>query len=149
MGSNSAGPFPTELMDETGERLRTIGHEFGATTGRPRRCGWFDAVALRYSAMINGIQKIAITKIDVLDTFDEIKICIGYEYDGRRLKTFPTDVYSLEHIQPVYETFEGWKTPLSNISSYHELPAPARRYIETLSHLTGTGVALVSVGAEA
>ncbi len=140
------GPFPTELIESTGERLRTIGHEFGATTGRPRRCGWFDAVALRYSAMINGIQKIAITKIDVLDAFDEIRVCIGYEYDGRRLKTFPTDVRSLEHITPVYETFEGWKVPLSNISSYHELPLQARRYIETLSHLTGTGVALVSVG---
>lgn len=140
------GPFPTELAESTGERLRTIGHEFGATTGRPRRCGWFDAVALRYSAMINGIQKIAITKIDVLDSFDEISVCIGYEYEGRRLKTFPTDVHSLEHIKPVYEIFEGWKTPLSNISSYHELPLQARRYIETLSHLTGTGVALVSVG---
>ncbi len=140
------GPFPTELTNSTGELLRSIGHEYGATTRRPRRCGWFDAVALRYSAMINGIQKIAITKIDVLDTFNEINVCIGYEYNGRRLKTFPTDVGSLEHITPVYEKFEGWKKPLSAISSYHELPPQARRYIEALAHLTGTRVSLVSVG---
>ena len=140
------GPFPTELNTATGEKLRSIGHEYGATTGRPRRCGWLDAVALRYSAMINGIQKIAITKIDVLDDFAEIRICTGYEYGGRRLKTFPTDVHSLENIVPVYEMFEGWKTPLAGISSYHALPAQARTYIEAIARLTGTGVAMVSVG---
>lgn len=140
------GPFPTELTDETGELLRRLGHEYGATTGRPRRCGWFDAVAVRYSAMVNGIEKIAITKLDVLDTFDEIKVCIGYEYQGKWLKTFPADVASLSHITPVYESFDGWKTSLAEITSFNNLPANARRYIEALSHLTGTSVSIVSVG---
>jgi len=140
------GPFPTELTDSTGERLRTTGHEYGATTGRPRRCGWFDALALRYSAMVNGIEKIAITKLDVLDEFDEIKVCIGYEHRGKRLKTFPTDVTSLAHITPVYESFEGWKTPLSGITSYANLPSKAHRYLEALAHLSGVPLWIVSVG---
>jgi adenylosuccinate synthase len=140
------GPFPTELTEATGERLRSIGHEFGATTGRPRRCGWFDAVAMRYSAMINGIERIAITKLDVLDQFEEIKVCIGYEYGGRRLKTFPTDVESLTHITPIYELFEGWKTTLAGVTSYADLPTNARRYIEALAHLSGTSLWIVSVG---
>ena len=141
------GPFPTELLDATGERLRTIGQEFGATTGRPRRCGWFDAVALRYSAMINGITRIAITKLDVLDTFEEIKICVGYEVKGKRLKSFPTDLTTLERITPVFESFPGWKEPISSVRSYADLPSNARRYVEALGRLTGTSVWLVSVGA--
>jgi len=140
------GPFPTELTDATGERLRTVGHEFGATTGRPRRCGWFDAVALRYSAMINGIRDIAITKLDVLDDFDEILVCTGYEFRGRRLKTFPTDLQSLESITPVYETFPGWKTPLSHCRAWGELPTRAREYVEALARLTDTRIWIVSVG---
>ncbi len=140
------GPFPTELNERIGEQLRATGQEFGATTGRPRRCGWFDAVAVRYSAMVNGIQSIAITKLDVFDNFSEIKICIGYEYQGRRLKTFPTDVKSLDHITPVYETFEGWKTPLANVTSFTQLPTKAKRYLDALSHLTGTGVWIISIG---
>ncbi len=140
------GPFPTELTDATGERLRSLGHEYGATTGRPRRCGWFDAVAMRYSAMINGIETIAITKLDVLDQFDEIRVCIGYEYGGKRLKTFPSDVKSLMHITPVYEAFEGWKTPLAGVTSYADLPTNARRYVEALAHLSSTPLWIVSVG---
>jgi adenylosuccinate synthase len=140
------GPFPTELNTATGEMLRSVGHEFGATTGRPRRCGWFDAVAMRYSTMINGIDKIAITKLDVLDEFDEIRVCIGYEYGGKRLKTFPSDVKSLENITPVYESFEGWKTQLAGTRSYAELPTKARRYVEALAHLSGTQLWIVSVG---
>jgi adenylosuccinate synthase len=140
------GPFPTELNDATGERLRTLGHEFGATTGRPRRCGWFDAVALRYSAMLNGIERVAVTKLDVLDSFDEILVCSGYEYKGRRLKTFPTDIVSLEHITPIYERFDGWKTPLSSASSFADLPPQARRYLEAMADLTETRIWLVSVG---
>jgi adenylosuccinate synthase len=140
------GPFPTELTDATGERLRATGHEYGATTGRPRRCGWFDAVALRYSAMVNGIEKVAITKLDVLDAFDDIRVCIGYEHNGRRLKTFPTDVTSLSHITPVYETFEGWKTSLSGITSFANLPAQAHRYLKALAHLSGVPLWIVSVG---
>jgi adenylosuccinate synthase len=140
------GPFPTELDNPTGERLRNLGHEFGATTGRPRRCGWFDAVAMKYSAMINGIEKLAITKLDVLDTFAEIPVCIGYEYNGKRLKTFPTDLASLERIRPVYETFQGWQTPLSDVRRYDDLPEPARRYVSALARLTDTQLWLVSIG---
>jgi adenylosuccinate synthase len=140
------GPFPTELVGEAGKLLREIGGEYGATTGRPRRCGWFDAVSVRYSAMINGIKRIAITKLDVLDVFDQIKLCTGYQYDEKILKTFPTDVRSLESIIPVYETFEGWKTSTSNITSYAALPRNAQRYLDALAALTGTNVQLVSVG---
>jgi adenylosuccinate synthase len=140
------GPFPTELNDATGERLRALGHEFGATTGRPRRCGWFDAVALRYSAMLNGIERIAVTKLDVLDSFDEVLVCSGYEYRGRRLKTFPTDIVSLEHITPIYERFEGWKTSISSALSFDALPQQARRYLEALADFTETKLWLISVG---
>jgi len=140
------GPYPTELLDATGERLRTKGQEYGATTGRPRRCGWFDAVAARYSAMINGLEKIAITKLDVLDDFDEIKVCIGYELNGKRLKTFPTDVKTLEHVTPIYETFEGWRSQLSDSTVYNHIPPKAQRYVEGLAHLTGTPIWIVSVG---
>jgi adenylosuccinate synthase len=140
------GPFSTELNNEVGERLRLIGQEYGATTGRPRRCGWFDAVATRYSAIVNGIQSIAITKLDVFDDFDEIKVCIGYEYQGKQLKTFPTDVKSLDHITPVYESFEGWKSPLAEITTFAQLPSKAQRYLDALSHLTGTTLWMISVG---
>ncbi len=140
------GPFPTELLDETGERLRSLGHEFGATTGRPRRCGWFDAVALKYSAMINGITRIAVTKLDVLDEFDEIKVCVAYEVGGKRLRLFPTDAKTLEQIEPVYETFPGWRTGIAGAKTIGELPPNARAYIETLGRITGTKVWLVSVG---
>jgi adenylosuccinate synthase len=140
------GPFPTEQENPMGERLRAVGHEFGATTGRPRRCGWFDAVAMKYSAMVNGIRKLAITKLDVLDAFDAIPVCVGYEFNGKRLKTFPTDLASLDRIHPVYETFPGWNVPLHDIRSYGDLPAAARNYVEALSRLTGTELWLVSVG---
>jgi adenylosuccinate synthase len=141
------GPFPTELDNETGEQLRTTGHEFGATTGRPRRCGWFDAVALQYSAMINGIQSIAITKLDVLDDFEKIKVCVGYEMNGKISRTFPTASQALESVQPVYETFDGWRTPISNATSYAALPPNARKYVEALASLTGAGIKMISVGA--
>ncbi|MEO8168235.1 MAG: adenylosuccinate synthase, partial [bacterium] len=140
------GPFPTELLDATGERLRAIGHEFGATTGRPRRCGWFDAVALKYSAAINGIQKNAITKLDVLDEFDEIKICVAYEVNGKRLKSFPTDLKTLQNITPVYETFKGWRKPITAITSYTELPAETKTYLDALSSFSGTANWIISVG---
>ncbi|MGA9364699.1 MAG: adenylosuccinate synthase [Bacteroidota bacterium] len=142
------GPFPTELTNEFGARLRELGDEYGATTGRPRRCGWFDAVSTRYAAMINGIDRIAITKLDVLSHFDELKICTAYEYNGKVLKTFPTDVSSLGKITPVYETFEGWKSPIVDVTEYGALPPNARRYTEALAELTGTRVWIVSVGAQ-
>jgi adenylosuccinate synthase len=140
------GPFPTELEDATGERLRAFGHEFGSTTGRPRRCGWFDAVALKYSAMVNGITRIAVTKLDVLDEFDEIRICVGYEAAGKRLRSFPTDAKTLEKIVPVYETLPGWRTSIADAKTPGGLPPNARAYIETLGRITGTKVWLVSVG---
>ncbi len=141
------GPFPTELHDDTGKTLREIGGEYGATTGRPRRCGWFDAVSLRYSAMINGIGNVAVTKLDVLDVFEEIKICTSYQFNGKTLKAFPSDFRSLQAIVPIYETFEGWKTSTSNITSYDALPAKAQAYIAALGKLTGTSVSIISVGA--
>ncbi|MGD0338566.1 MAG: adenylosuccinate synthase [Bacteroidota bacterium] len=141
------GPFPTELDNSIGQQLRDIGHEYGATTGRPRRCGWFDAVSLRYSIMINGISDIAITKLDVLDEFEEINICVGYEYQGRRIKTFPTDCESLSQITPIYETFQGWKQSLSGVRDFVELPHRAQEYIAALGRSINTRVSIVSVGA--
>ncbi len=140
------GPFPTEQDNPVGEKLRTLGQEFGATTGRPRRCGWFDAVALRYSAMVNGIRHLAITKLDVLDHFAEIPVCIGYEFNGKRLKTFPTDVASLSRIRPVFEVYEGWRTPLAEARTFDDLPAAAQRYVQALARLTETSLWVVSVG---
>ena len=140
------GPFPTELQDATGERLRALGHEFGATTGRPRRCGWFDAVALKYSAIVNGITRIAVTKLDVLDEFDEINVCTAYELAGRRLRSFPTDAKTLENVRPVYETLPGWRSDIAGARAPGDLPPNARAYVETLGRITGTKVWLVSVG---
>ena len=141
------GPFPTELNDETGERLRKTGGEYGATTGRPRRCGWLDLVSLRYSLRINGIQKIAITKLDVLDEFEEIKICTAYRVDGKKIENFPTDLRTLAKVEPVYRVFKGWKTSTSGVRSYSKLPEKARTYIESFASLLGTKVWMVSVGA--
>ncbi len=140
------GPFPTEVHDETGERLRALGHEYGATTGRPRRCGWFDAFALKYSAEVNGITDVVVTKLDVLDQFDVIRVCVGYELNGKRLKSFPTDVKTLEAVTPVYETFPGWKTSLSSVREFGDLPPNARAYLRALGELTGTNIWMVSVG---
>jgi adenylosuccinate synthase len=141
------GPFPTELNNEIGETLRKIGGEFGATTGRPRRCGWLDAVSLRYSIRVNGIQKIAITKLDVLDGFDEIRICTGFKVGGKLLHHYPTDAHTLEVVQPVYKSFKGWKTKTSDIRNYKKLPREARLYIEAMGSLLDTDIWMVSVGA--
>ena len=141
------GPFPTELKDDTGNRLRAIGGEYGATTGRPRRCGWLDLVSLRYSCNINGIERIAITKLDVLDSFTEIKVCVGYRRDGKDLKQFPTDVQTLETVQPVYRTFAGWQIATSSIRRYGDLPMKAQNYIDAVAKMLGTRVWMVSVGA--
>ncbi len=140
------GSFPTELPDDLGNKLRNFGSEFGATTGRPRRCGWFDAFATKYSAMINGIEKLAITKLDVLSAFDEIFICTSYQYKGKRLKTFPTDVLSLESVKPIYERFDGWKTQLENITSFTELHDNAIKYLSAIEKYTGVGINIISVG---
>ena len=141
-----AGPFPTELFDETGERLRALGHEYGATTGRPRRCGWLDLVALKYTVMMNAATHLIMMKSDVLDEFDTIKVCIGYKTkDGNTLDFFPFDA-DAEGIEPVYKEFAGWKTDITGCKSYEELPKELKEYIEYIEQETGVGVAIVSVG---
>lgn len=140
------GPFPTELMDEIGMLLRSVGGEFGATTGRPRRCGWFDAVALNYSAMVNGFSSIAITKLDVLDCLTQISVCIAYEIDGVRVTEFPLDTGKLALAKPIYEVFPGWQSSTSGITDLANLPTQARDYLFGLEKLSGTRISLVSVG---
>ncbi len=141
------GPFPTELSGEQGEQLRQWGNEFGATTGRPRRCGWFDAMLLQYSIRVNGIQKMALTKLDVLSHLEEISICTGYMHKGRALRTFPTDIRTLESIEPVYEKLPGWTCSLSDFTDYCYLPQNAKAYIERIEELLGIPASLISVGA--
>ncbi len=140
------GPFPTELTDEEGEQLRKVGAEYGATTGRPRRCGWFDAFLLNYSRMINGIERAAITKLDVLSYLDEIKVCVGYEINGKKLKTFPTDVNQLMKVKPIYETLPGWKKNISNIKYYDDLPSEAKDYLTFISEQSGFEISIISIG---
>ena len=140
------GPFPTELLDADGEKLRKIGAEFGATTGRPRRCGWFDAFLVAYSKMINGITSVALTKLDVLSGFEKIKVCVGYELNGKRLKTFPTNVDQLNLVTPIYETLDGWNTDITNCESYDDLPAKTLDYLDFISKHSGIKIDIVSVG---
>jgi adenylosuccinate synthase len=141
------GPFPTELKNEIGEHLRKTGGEYGATTGRPRRCGWLDAVSLRYSIRVNGIQKIALTKLDVLDGFTEIKVCTDFKFGGKKLHHYPTDAQTLDAVEPVYHIFKGWQTKTSDIKSFGKLPKEAKQYIEALSKMLDTKFWMVSVGA--
>jgi adenylosuccinate synthase len=140
------GPFPTELLDETGEAIRKAGHEFGATTGRPRRCGWFDAVIARYSVMVNGIDSWAITKLDVLDDFETLRVCVAYECDGKRLDHVPANVRLLERCRPVYEDVPGWNCSTKNAASWEELPEKAKAYLRRLEELTGVKTSILSVG---
>ena len=140
------GPFPTELKDAVGEKLRAQGHEFGATTGRPRRCGWFDAVVARYSVMVNGIDRWAVTKLDVLDDFESIRICVGYECNGRRLESVPASARMLEQCTPVYEDCRGWRTSTRGVARFDDLPSEARAYVLRLEELTGVPVGILSVG---
>ncbi len=141
------GPFPTEQQNEIGERLRSIGSEYGATTGRPRRCGWLDLFSLKYSGMVNGIEEIALTKLDVLDDFNEIKVCVGYKYNDKPLKSFPLDLCTIEDIEPVYETLPGWKTKISKAKKFEELPRNCRSYIEFIEKYLGIPLSIISVGA--
>lgn len=138
------GPFPTELNDDIGERLRYEGAEFGATTGRPRRCGWLDLPALRYSAMINGITEFALTKLDVLDKFQEIKVCNQYTRLGKSVKSFPAAAAILDSVEPQYEIFKGWNCSLKGIKRYEDLPAEARTYIEYIEQFTDVRVSMIS-----
>ena len=140
------GPFPTELLGDTGESLRSIGHEFGATTGRPRRCGWLDLVALRYAVMINGMTEFAITKLDVLSTFDEIRVATKYVLDGKTIDRFPSDFDKLDRVEPVYETFAGWKSDIGSCRSWEDLPRNAQIYLNFISNETGVPIRYVSTG---
>ena len=142
------GPFPTEIHDEVGERIREIGREFGAVTGRPRRCGWFDVPLLRYTAMINGFDSMVVTKLDVLDHLDEIPVCVEYRCCGRTLNDMPATTREIEAIEPVYERLPGWSTPTAGISQYDDLPAKAREYLEFLESRTGVEVGCISTGPE-
>ncbi len=142
-----SGPFPTELEDEDGERLRQAGHEFGSTTGRPRRCGWFDAPVVKYAVQMNGLTGIALTKLDVLSGFDKIKICIGYEYKGRLLRELPASMEVFQACKPVYEEMPGWLSDISGVKSLSALPLPAHNYIKRLEELLECPIILVSLGA--
>ena len=144
------GPFVTELLDETGEKIRTIGGEFGTTTGRPRRCGWFDAVLSRYCVLVGGLTEMAITKLDVFDTFDELKVCVAYKdtRDGKIYKDYPTNIYMHKYLEPVYETYKGWNTDISKAKTMDELPENAKAYLNKLQELVGIPIKIVSVGPD-
>jgi adenylosuccinate synthase len=142
------GPFPTELKDELGERIRQVGHEFGTTTGRPRRCGWFDVVVARYSVMINGITWWAMTKLDVLDGLERIKVCVAYRHNGRTYDTVPANVRVLEQCEPVYEEFPGWMTSTRDVQRVEDMPPNALAYVRALARLTGAPVGMLSFGPQ-
>jgi len=142
------GPFPTEMHGEPGAQLRSLGHEYGATTGRPRRCGWFDAVVANYAAPINGIDSWALTKLDVLDTFAEIKLCVAYRHHGKELKTFPAEIHILESCEPVYETFPGWQESTAKARRFDELPRAAQEYLNAVQQITAIPIRIISVGAD-
>jgi len=140
------GPFPTELENEAGRKLREKGDEFGATTGRPRRCGWLDLVALRYTSMINGFNELAITKLDILSGMDELKVCTQYRYDGKTTQRFPSEAQTLERVEPLYETLPGWEEDISEMRHVDELPAEARDYLSFIAEYLDVEVGLVSNG---
>ncbi len=142
-----AGPMPTELKDETGDLIREKAREYGATTGRPRRCGWFDAVAGRFSVQINGLSDIALTHLDIYDGFPSIRVCTAYRFKGEVLTSFPSDIAVLEKCQPVYEEVDGWQESISGIRNFKKLPAVARNYISRLEELLSCPISLISVGS--
>jgi len=142
------GPFPTEIEGGIGDKLREWGGEYGATTGRPRRCGWFDGVVMRHASKINGLTQLAITKLDVMDNLDKIKICVAYEQDGKEIQDFPTDIRRLAKCKPVYIEMPGWKESIVKVTDYKDLPANAKKYVEKLAEIANAKIGLVSVGAE-
>ena len=141
-----AGPFPAEQINEVGDYLRNTGHEFGTVTGRPRRCGWMDTAVVKFAGMLNSLDYLAITRLDILDDLDTIKICTGYTYQGKLLKEYPASLEVLEHVEPVYEEMPGWKCHISDMKTYEELPEKARNYVERISELVGVPLGIVSVG---
>ena len=140
------GPFPTEQLNEIGDKIRDAGHEYGTVTGRPRRTGWLDACVVKYAGILSGIDYMAITRLDILDSFDEIKMCVGYKYKGEIMKGIPASLKVLAEVEPVYETFAGWKTDISGIRDYAALPENAKKYLERMAEVTGIAVGIVSVG---
>ncbi len=144
------GPFITELKDETGAKIRDVGFEFGTTTGRPRRCGWFDAVIARYGVLVSGLTSMAITKIDVFDNFDEIKICTAYKdsRDGKIYKNYPTNVFIHKYLEPVYESHKGWKCDISKAKTWKELPENTKKYLKRLEELFEIPISIISVGPD-
>ncbi|MDO8885605.1 adenylosuccinate synthase [Candidatus Oleimmundimicrobium sp.] len=141
-----SGPFPTELDDKVGERIREKGGEYGTTTGRPRRCGWFDALILRYASRINSLTEIVVTKLDVLSQFEKIKICVGYEYKGKIYDNFPPHQTIVHKCKPVYEEVDGWKESLEDITDYGDLPKAAQKYLARIEELGGVPIKMISVG---
>ncbi len=140
------GPFPTELLDDDGERLRTNGHEFGTTTGRPRRCGWYDAVISRYAARVNGVTDFVLTKLDVLSGWEQVPVCVAYEVDGKRFDEMPMSQSDFHHAKPVLEYLPGWSEDISGARSMADLPANARAYVETVEAMSGAQISAVGVG---
>jgi adenylosuccinate synthase len=140
------GPFPTELFDDDGNKLRDLGKEYGATTGRARRCGWFDAVEAKYSVQINGFTEITLTKLDILDHFDKIKVCTGYECGGQQTDRMSKLISDLSDVKPVYKTFEGWNQPTTGITSYEDLPEKTQQYIQFIADFIGVPVKIISTG---
>jgi adenylosuccinate synthase len=142
------GPFPTELADAMGDRIRTLGNEYGTTTGRPRRCGWFDAVAVRYTARLSGVTRLALMMMDVLSQLDEIKVCVAYELDGKRITRVPAHAEAVRRCKPVYETIPGWNIPVDTARSLDDFPQGARDYVAWIERLVGVKVGIVSVGPD-
>lgn len=142
------GPFPTELFDEDGERLRKVGNEYGATTGRPRRCSWQDLVAVKYGVIVNGITHIALTKLDVLTGMEKLKVCVGYKINGEVTTVFPPEIKNLETCEPVYEVLDGWTEDISKVQNYDELPVNAKKYLDFIKNFLGIKYCLVSVGTD-
>jgi adenylosuccinate synthase len=142
------GPFPTELTDETGQRLREAGTEYGTTTGRPRRCGWLDAVVLHYAVRVNGLTELVLTKLDVLSGLDELKIAVAYDLDGQRITAMPARTPAVEAAKPIYETLPGWQADISGARRLQDLPENARRYVERIQEISAVPIAMISVGPE-
>jgi adenylosuccinate synthase len=141
-----SGPMPTELEDDIGIFLREEGHEYGATTGRPRRCGWFDAVVSRHSAIVNGFDAVVLTRLDILDKLDELKVCVAYELDGQRIQHMPSSVDDLDRCVPVYETLSGWTKPVAHVREWDQLPAEAQAYVKRLESLMGVPITYIGIG---
>ncbi len=142
------GPFPSELKDATGDRIRELGKEFGTTTGRPRRCGWFDAVAVRYTARLSGVAGIALMMLDVVSQLPEIQICTAYDLHGERIHHFPSHADDLRELKPVYETFPGWLQDVTAARRLADLPTGARKYLDRIAELVGAPIEIVSVGPD-